>query len=429
MLTYLLSLPVLLAVFVYSRKQKFDGPTIAMLFAAIGLYYLNLYCTHWDTFAIDGKSHADYVRIIANHDYLPHAETSADRHPPYYYVVAALFYKWAQYMHSPEPFELVRHVSMVCFVLFIMLSVELLRLVLKPHQPGYYCALALLLFWPIGVTMAGRITCDILLYTGQIGVLYCFAGWLQTKSLQKLFGAFFWSGISILAKNTGLIVLGISGILLLLALYEYRRSLRRILRRDLGAVILFALLCWYLTIKHGSITDYIPQQQHADYRYVWHVLGSFNIFLFLYDTDMGLSSDKFGNRLLHSLLLGRNMPWKSAGIQIAFHVFWLGIMLYIMTGLRWIGRFATAQRRVLYLCGLFAFSMLSAMIYMFAQTKNAEYSDGRYLYPVVSLIALCYGMVMEQHIQAGRMVQYRIGVFLAAGFTALTFVLFCAQFG
>jgi hypothetical protein len=318
---------------------------------------------------------------------------------------------------------------MLCFIVFTLLSITMLRTFLPDRTEGYYCALALLLFWPLGVTMGARITCDLLLYAAQAGVLYTLARWFKDSEISWLCGAFIWAGVSVLAKNTGVIMLGLSCGVLALALYEHRQNIRLILRRDLILAVIFAFISYFLTLMHGWITDNVqvlgPQY---DFYYWLRSFISFNPYLFITDISVGDPHGMFWNMVLHSFLIGDVLPWKTSNILIAFNVWWFAIILYLLNGARGKYDVSIADSRITRLFGAYIFLTIGAMMFMAVRSGNLCYADGRYIYPAVALLAVFYGIVVERHLKAGRMRLYKTGISLAAGFIVLTFVLINSQY-
>jgi hypothetical protein len=418
-----------LTTIVILRKNRFDTWSIVLIAIALCLYYFHFFHTSWDEFTIDAATHTEYVKFIAIKNAFPTpVDTYAARHPPLYYLFAAGIYKIAAFLGEKEPLLIVRHLSMACYIAFIIFSALLLRLLLQTPSHAYYFALSLLLSWPLGVTMGSRITCDIFLHAAEIATVYFLVRWLQEKNIRALDGVFISAGMSMLAKNPGVIMLGISFLILSLAIIEYRREIKKLLRWDLIISILFSLACGVHTFKHGWITNFTSHESPiANPIAWWNAFNSFNLFLFLYDTDMGLSHDMFWNMLPHTLLVGEYLPWKQPGILIGFHVLFLALMIYLVEGFWQYKKMLTKQNAGYFLLGLFSFIMIGAMMFMRIRTGNIEYGDARYIYPVVTVIAIYFGKVTEINVNAGRSVAYRFSMLLTGGFVLLTILLFSTQ--
>ncbi len=156
----------------YSFKAGFDRVTILLLAAVLLLIQFHICTTNWADFTIDSVSHMTYVQFLLDNARLP---TPADgigaaaRHPPLYYILSALMLGGARALELPEPEQFARYLSVALYMIFLIMGVHILRLMLREGSTSYICALLLLLFWPIGITMSGRITCDTMLFAGQAG--------------------------------------------------------------------------------------------------------------------------------------------------------------------------------------------------------------------------------------------------------------------
>jgi len=414
------------------HRQRFDTRSICLILAAIGLYYFHFYNTPWDKFTIDAPSQAAYVKHLVEYGALPTVEhTTAAHHPPAFYVMAASFFRLAQVVQN-DPISTARHAAMICFVVFTLMSVNLLRLMLPPRSGGYYAALMVLLFWPIGVTMGARLMCDIFLYAGEAGVIFYLARWFQTRTVESLSGAFLWAGVSVLGKNSGSAMLALDFCVLFLAVYQYRCDMRMFLRGGLFLSILFAVACCMFTFlcERGAWTTQaiLFGGSPYDLSLWWRTFAHFDLFLFAFDSDMGLSHDIFWNMFLHSLLLGNGaMIWGSIYIPLFFNVLWLAIIVYGLEGMLSYGRKLLRAQTAYILLWLFVGMLTFSMMFVRIRMNNTEYSDARFIYPVVAVIALWHGTVIEQHRLKGRARLAQLGMVLAAGFLVLTPALFMIQ--
>ncbi len=426
---YVFAILLLLITFACLRRLRFDAWSIALILVASGLYYFQFYHTTWDMFAPDVQAHVFYLEYIAQHGTFPTTEqSSAARHPPGYYLLGAGVYWLAQHGGMTEPLLAVRHLSMACFLVFIVMSARLLRLLLLPVagcqlQLPYYAALSLLLFWPVGVTMGGRITCDVLLYAGEAGALYYLARWCLDKTATSLSGVLIWSGISVLAKNSGVVMLGISAIALLsVHCGKWHRSV--------WMAIVFALVSVVLTARHGWILSDLPPL-HYDFSEAWHVFTGFSPVMLMTDVNMIEGRDQFWNMLLHSLWLGGAIPvisWKIPAVAMLLTAVWCSIVGYLFIGINSLRHLPLPERRLLLLYAVFACVVVAAMLLLRIETRNILCADGRYIYPLVPVIALCYGKMMVMHQHAGRVLAYKAGIFLVVSIVPLTLAMVLSQF-
>lgn len=429
MLPYLLpALGVAALTFALLRYRRFDRVSILIILAGLCGYYLHFYETGWTEFSLDPEAHAYYVKTLANDHRIPTSEeTSASHHPPTYYLMAAGAYRVALHYHAAEPLDDARHVSMICFVLFIVMGASLLRLLLPPCGLAYYISLLMLVFWPVGMTMGSRLSCDILLYAGEAGVFYALARWYVTRQADDLSDAFIWCGVSVLGKNSGIFMLGVTALVLAKALFDRRAEWRVILTRRMVLSVLFAGGCTALTVWHGWIGTHMRVSQGNHWLALWHVLWSFNPTLLLLDTDMGLSGHLFWNRVLHSLILGDFLPWGSGDIEIALNIIWAAILVYLLTGIGQFRRMAGALAPIVRVFALIMLMWVASMVAIRVRSGNLAYADSRYIYPVVIVITLFHGLLMEQYRISGKPGLCRVGAGLGAAFALLAVLLLAAR--
>jgi hypothetical protein len=354
---------------------------------------------------------------------------AAARHPPAYYLAAAAILNTARSLEMDNAEQMVRTISLALYMVFLLIGTQLLRAMLLHSPSAYYTSLVLLLFWPIGITMAGRITCDILLFTGQAGTLYALVKWLETKSPACLAAPFFWAGVAVMGKNSGVVMIGFAGAALLITAYGQRKNPALLIRKDIFLGIVFAAVNAAFSFWHGWIMHHIEAFGYY-WDYLWKMAGSFNAFLFLYDANLGLSQDSFWNLWLHTLLLGSSaMPWKYPDLVIALKVLFCAMLFYGSEGiLRARKVLSEHEKSSLLLLATFVVFMLSSELYLLLRTANVNYADARYAYPAVMAITLMYGIAMKHHQLAGRLGTYRAGALIGGAFAGTTILIFVLQF-
>jgi hypothetical protein len=87
------------------------------------------------------------------------------------------------------------------------------------------------------------------------------------------------------------------------------------------------------------------------------------------------------------------------------------------------------EKKIFQLTGAFLLIFISALMVMSVRSGNVGYADGRYIYPAVILVSLCYGLITQSHRKLGRNGIHRVGVALAGCFSLLTVALFYTQYG
>ncbi len=432
---YTLAVPIFAATYAALKRLRFDNTSIVILLSAVVLYFSYFFHSEWLAFTPDPSLHRAYVDYIATHAALPSTEMNpAARHPPAYYALAALFEKFGMWAGGKEPIYYARYLSMALYIAFVTLAALTIRSMFAARDRIYYLALAMIAFWPIGVTKSGIIHSDILAYPTEMSAIYFLLQWLQRKEGRSLSLAMFCTGLAMLAKNSAVIILIISSAILFYALWKNRYDLRRFLTPSLLSSIAFAAASSYWTLHHDVAPvirrEYInPAAEWTD---IFYMFFYFDPYLFLQETiinpHQGDSIYHFWHYYLRSLLLGDFITWKALAIVFAFGAVWLAVIVYILYGLWKVKKFPAEERTGLtFLCSVAAL-FTGVIIYMFyILAPPTMVADGRYAYPIITIIAIFFGKAMEWHKRAGRDIACQVGGGLALGFVLLTILLFISQ--
>lgn len=333
-----------------------------------------------------------------------------------------------------DPMLVVRHLSMAFYLVFVAFSALTLRYLLPPGAPPYKAALALFAFWPIGVTMGARITCDIMLYAGEMGVFYYLVRWLREENPSLLAPVFFCAGISVLAKNSGIFFLAFSFLSLLHAAYLYRKNLQQLLTLRLFFSVFFALAAAYWTFSRASMFAYMPYADHRAYTWLDYlrIYGLFDPYEFLDASIINLQTREgqplFWNWFMRSLLLGHFIEWKALSIVFAIGCAWLAMLLYLLVGVAVNLKMLLKKRPKVYLFLMFSGAVLIAsLIAARIRVPNPAYADARYIYPILPIILIFYGKIMQKWEDCGKEAGWRVGNGLALSMVLLSMALFAAQ--
>lgn len=430
-LHYALVIPFLFGFWAALRRLAFDRHSKTLLLAGFLLYFSYFFTSQWSDFLHDAPMHAEYVKYIADTHRLPETFAGAMRHPPFFYIGSAFFYNIGEWAGAAEPMNFARYFPALMYLVFIVFAGLAIREVFAQKQKEYYFALAMLVFWPVGVTKIGAVLCDIATYASGMGVIYFIVRWLRCEWRHALPLAFVASGFAVLAKNSGLMMIIITALFVVHGLW--RRSLK--IDAKLAASAAFALLCAWSTFTHPVGYDFqggespIPHTSFAELALMYLY---FNPYEFISSTMINPHNGEpitvFWHYYPRSLLLGDYIHWKSLGTVWAFGCVWLGIIVYILYGLWKVKRFPAAEAPALRFLMAMAALYTGLLLYMFSIVAHpTQIADARYVYPIVCVIAVFYAKAMEWHRLAGRNTLWQLGSGLAYGFVALTLCLFAAQ--
>lgn len=439
MLYYSLWLPIVLSAAFALRGLRFDRVSILVILGGIALYYFHFYHTHWGNFAIDHGPHTAYVEFIAQHGgLLPLPGTGAAfRHGPLYYVVASWLYRAAQAMGEPLPMMAVRHLSMALYITFIAFGALTLRRFAPERSDAFRAALGLLVFWPVGVTFGGRVTCDLLMYAAEMAVMYCLVRWVQGRHMAWIGGAFAASGFVLLAKNTGVLFLGLTALCLAFAAWQQRSNPRLLKSWPLWVALVFALECLYWSVSRewlfrqappATLLMAAPESLGERLRtFLW-----FDPVLFfdesIYNIRQAPTNTLFWHGFLRSMLLGQFFEWKALSVVFALGVAWMCILAFIPFGLALTRHGGVSERQGAKLLALIGAVMLGSLMAVRFLLRAPDYAEARYIYPIIAIILAFYALAMEWHDRAGNRIAVRIGRGMALAVGLLSVALFASQY-
>ncbi len=420
-------------------RLKFDRTNVTILLAAcaLSLSCFFSYAQNWAAFSTDYSYHANYIRYIVTHHALPPTESEgiAARHPASYYILAAGFHElgtWAG--DRADAFDYVRYLSLILFATFWVFAALTLRQLFPARDATYYLCLAMVAFWPVGMTKTMFISCDILLYPAEMAVIYFLIRWLQERNLKHIVGAIYSAGIAILAKNNALLLVGVTSLFTFSMLWQQRHALRSLLTLRLLIAILFMTACCYSTLARDHlkhVTSSEPGVSYSLYDWLW-MYFYFDPHEFTRDTMInpfaGQAMFHFWHYYMRSLLVGDYIQWRALAVLFAFGIVWQGMIVYIIYGLWREKRLPQNAYYVWHFLLFMAAAMTGMLLYRFHNLPQPnQIADGRYVYPIITIIVAFYGKAMEWHQKAGRTLTYQIGRGMGLGFVLLTVLLVFTQ--
>jgi hypothetical protein len=435
---YTIAVPIVALYAFTLYRLKFDRMSIAILLAACAL---SLSCffdfSNWQTFSTDYFAQAPYVEYIAKHHALPSIDSSiaASRHPATYYILAAGFHEFGTWVGDrADPFDYVRYLSLILFSAFWVFAALTLRQLFPSRDANYYLCLTLMTFWPVGMTKTMFIGCDIFLYPAEMAVIYFIIRWLQEREPKHIIGAIYSAGVAILAKNNALLLVGVTSLFTLSMLWQHRRRLQRIFTLRLLVAISFMAVCCYSTLARDHlkhVTSSVPGVAYSLYDWLW-MYFYFDPYEFTRDTMInpfaGQSMFHFWHYYLRSLLVGDYIQWRALAVLFAFGIVWQAMIIYILYGLWREKRFPKNEHYVWHFLLFMAAALTGMLLYRFHNLPHPnQIADGRYVYPIITIIVAFYGKTMEWHQKAGRILIYQIGRGMGFGFVLLTVLLVFAQ--
>lgn len=432
MLYYFLWLVVALGFYAGLRHCRFQPSSIAVLLAGLGLAYFHLYSTNWGQFAVDYAPHTAYVEFLARNHSLPRyavdilPSDAAFRHPPFYYMLCSVIYALAERMDGVLPMFSVRHLSMAFYAVFLLFGARTLKMAAGEDTPGFISGLLLLCFWPVGLTMGARISCDIPLYAAVAACgyyLFRFASMGESRDIALAWVA---AGLAVLTKNAGfLFLIGTCAV----SLFHLRRAFAP--QALLG--IAFAAACAVFAFEwHWFFAAIQPEMLSSEKPGLGDSLRAyltFDVPLFfdesIYNVQQAPTNRLFWNYFLRSFLLGKFFEWKLLSVVFALGVVWMGLLVFVL-----VSALPRQERQwgMVALC-ILAVLMVAAQMYVHRFTGNPDYLEARYSFPALILLACAFARGLNAHVEAGREVAFRIGRMLALVLVGLSVALMMGQHG
>ena len=217
------------------KRLRFEAGTRVILLVGLVLYFLYLSYTSYGERNYDGPEQLKYIEYIAQNLAIPPAKHCfICHHPPFYYVVGAVFHRFFDLTHlAPNPFA-VQLVSLVMFFGFLVYGVLFAKLFTDDPRT-LRVTTAILVFWPYSFHNSVRIHNDTLVTTLVAGGMFYTALWFKRERPRDLYLAGLFGALGILTKSTAYVVVATLGLLLAWRFFT-RPNRLRLLRRGITAM-------------------------------------------------------------------------------------------------------------------------------------------------------------------------------------------------
>jgi len=218
---YIFALFFLLSIAFILRKFKFKFIAISIVLLGIVVRLVLYTYTGPMEYSYDVGGHLEYMQIISEEKRLPkNDECWSCYHPPLYYATFAVVKNIADRYDSNFTERILQHVTLLLSFASVILGVALILNLFGNGRIAYLAALISTL-WPGFVIAAPRIGNDSLFYFGALlCMLFAQRYWRLHKNSDILLASI-GASIALAAKATGFIVLGVWGIIYILAAIRY----------------------------------------------------------------------------------------------------------------------------------------------------------------------------------------------------------------
>lgn len=415
--------------------RRIDAWTALILLVSVTLSLYHLFSAKWYDYSNDAFEHRYYIEYLVQERAVPPSyEKAAYRHPPTYYFAAAAAYAAGEKIAGEEGALIaVKLLSMAFYAVFLVYGTMMLRHTVGSGI-GYYAALALMAFWPLGLTLGARITCDIALYACIMATVYHLMRWQEHFDHAQLATALGWVAAGLLIKNNMLPWLPLIAVLIALGLMRRHYRPASLMRRDVVLACVAAATCAASTFLRGSMFRYAAPYQTS---FTGGINAEGLVSLFRFDPLLFITTSIyrginyyaeviFFNLFLRSLVFDQ-FVWHSEVFTLLVAVCLLAVLTYLLISVPWmLARDAASRRRAeMLLCVLGG--MMALLMLTYLAWRNPHYTNARYIYIIVPVMAALYGMAVRWHNRENRALLAGLGAGIAFSFSVLSAILLIAQ--
>ena len=426
-------------------RARFDRMTIAIVLGGLWLYLGYLTYTEFGERNYDGGEQLKYVQYIVEHHARPPASYCLIcHHPPLYYGIGALAYRFFEVTKLAPPVTGLQLYGLVCHLVFVGYAVATARRLLGTRRE-LHLATALIVFWPYSVANAVRVHNDTLASPLMCAATFYVVRWAQEERRRDLYLAALVTGLALFTKSSAYAVVGA---LLLVLAARFLRS-RDKLRFAWRGLVACALLAGALVLNArgketptskdaplchkilGNACD-IQKGQWVENKlknYVVLELGTFVREPYALAERDGSGRAYFWNTLLKTSLFGTHNTTPDAetayelnrGIAYGMNGLMLGMDAFLV-----VAAAAFARRRALRRYGVTLVCLASCLAFMMAfraLIPAPHHTDFRHIFSVVVLVSVLYAAATARA-GAWRPWLERLGRGIAVVFVALSIVYF-----
>ncbi|HSD37465.1 MAG TPA: glycosyltransferase family 39 protein [Rhodocyclaceae bacterium] len=375
---------------------------------------LTVLCAYWAATpwqvrthdAVGWDGHIGYVQYVARELAIPRPDAGwTYYHPPLYYILGAIAWRWAEFMGLPGP-ETLQALALALWLVFVVSSAGALRIALRNRPSVALVATLLLAFWPAGIVHSIRLGNDAAFYAASGIVTWYAIRWWKTRRRDMLLGMAISGALALLCKSNAIALVGGCGMLVLLNALRTRNR-RAVIDLCLyssiagsGLAASFAVRIYYYS--QGKIANWLIANGNFlnDGLRVPVNIKSFlpldiptflvNPFISAWDDATGRAN--FWNYLLRTGLFGQvDFPGEAQKVLAIM----LGaiLLLLVCAGLGLLIRAAKPRRMWRHLpWSLFAVFWIAALMALRIQMPYSCSNDARYVMPLIVPALIWWGL-------------------------------------
>lgn len=218
-----------LVVFKVARLTGLNAASAGILTLGFACYAMLLHLRPDLSYSNDLPGHISYTRHMIDHWMRPFDYEGWEYfHPPVYYFVTSRFFSAFYASGVVSPLSAVRLFALFLYMTFCLYGVRTLYEAIEPRGVSYFVGALLIVFWPIGPTVATRISNDIAVYTTWAVTFYYLSRGYRERSIASLRWAVVFVGVTFLFKSNAVVLGGLVASCILCALLAKRIRLREL---------------------------------------------------------------------------------------------------------------------------------------------------------------------------------------------------------
>jgi len=373
---------------------------------------------------VDIGGHLDYIGYLADHAYIPPPPEGWQRQQPFlYYEWCALALNLGKAIGLSDPWFTVRIASRMLYLGYVIFSILLIDR-FNFSFLAKFSALGVILFWPLALMVSTRTNSDIGFMFFFMATLFHLQRWHEELSRKDIAAAIIYGGLSLACKAMGAMSLVTIAGVVLCELAAGRITYRYFVAKAFAVPSVVSALC--LLVYFGRI-GYYNWMHHANLEWFANVkpgegslpgpaspyyLVYFNLKEFIRDPffswGVGQSHQyTFWDLMFRTLLYGNeaSMIPVAPNIGETVNILWIFILVLALWPLPGFLKNPERPKQVLVLVIACAAMIVLTMIQR-CLVPDGWLSDGRRIYPLITIIAIWAALTIERQREKGNRVLY-----------------------
>ncbi|MBN2535733.1 MAG: hypothetical protein JXB88_22835 [Spirochaetales bacterium] len=372
-----------------------------------------IYFSHTDPFTRtdDAPGHFEYIEFIAEKMSLPAAnELEQSYHPPLYYFISAVFRKLFSLFNLKDDImnRALQFLSFCFHTGFLIAGTLIIKRYISNKAILFLC-IAAFYFWPSSILHSARIGNDNLFYCFYSFSLLFLCKWFDEERTTDISLFTLFTLLCIFTKVNGIVILGCSGILVLVKFFRTKEKKKFVTRLIpfivllfLGFIGIFAFpvidtLNGYKVVTFANRASLMGWGDFIGVEAKNYLYFDLNIFMNQPFTDLiedWGGRQYFWNYLLKTSLFGEFAAegtfFRNCATIMSFLLLWI---IFIMVIGIMTAKLDDAKRKLPILLNLFLF-LLSSAIYRLLSPIPCS-NDFRYILPVIIAVPVILGSTLS----------------------------------